>query len=315
MSFFTNNILYLKINEKEAQVGNSSEIDQNALNGNPCPSSITIEEFVTIDGNRLKVTKIGKRSFRSCRTLKEVSFPDSITIIEDFGFDKTNITHLKLPKSLTSIGLWAFGSNYFETIEYNDNLIDIGNCSFSPSYFFKDFNVPSNHKFLYSDSHGALLNKEQTILYTVPISLTEYKIPETITKINGGAFQNSKIESIIVPQKCKYIGYYAFSYCSASELTILGNILFFDTQYKQNFNKIIYYGSISVSPNTNILSKTDIEINVCVGYKSQKFSTIDVNQLDDCPAVIFYTSCLKCFNINFPILNNFKLLVLIFILQ
>ena len=261
-SVFYKSILYTKINENEAQVGDFSKKDRNALNGAECPESATFEQYVTIDSKQYTVTRVGIRSFRGCESLTSVEFADTIRIIEDYAFDHTKIKKLKLPKSCTTIGLWSFGSSYFESIEYPDNLQYLGNCPFSPSYGLTNFNVPNNHKYLSSDAQGALLDKDQTILYTVPALLTTYKIPDTVIKINGGAFQASSVETIIIPQKCTYLGYYAIRSGLLKNISILGNILFMDEQsIGENLKLINYHGSIPVSPDTNKFNLASFQVN------------------------------------------------------
>ena len=126
-------IIYTKLNDNEAQLGGYSDEDQNALYQIECPQSLTIKQYVDIDSKQYTVTRVAKSSFRGCTSLTTVNFPDTISVIEDFAFDQTKINDLKLPKDLTSIGLWSFGTNYIETIEFPENLQYIADCAFSPA--------------------------------------------------------------------------------------------------------------------------------------------------------------------------------------
>ena len=309
-------IIYTKFNDNEAQLGGYTDEDQNALDQTACPNTLTIQQYADIDSKQYIVTRVAKRSFRGCTSLTTVYFPDTISVIEDYSFDQTSIKDLKLPKDLTSIGIWSFGTNYIETIEFPENLQYIADCAFSPTKKLQRFNVPKDHKYLSSDSQGALYNKDQTILYTVPELVTNFQIPETVKKINGGAFQHSNIGTIIVPQKCTYIGFYALSYAKAEEIIFLGNILFMDYQVidaNQPLKKITYHGSLPVSPDSNVFANSinsiNIQIDVCNGYKGEKFSSFRVNKLNTCPAVIFYTKCSICGRCNFQLYDLFKILV------
>ena len=320
MSTTYESIIYIKLNENDAQLGGISDKDQNALNGTECPTNLTIPQYVFIESKQYTVTRVGKRSFRKCDSLTTVQFPDTISVIEEFAFDQTSIKDLILPKDLVSLGVWSFGANCIQKIVYPENLQYISNCAFSPSRGLRDFNVSKEHKYLSSDFQGALYNKDQTILYTVPEPLTEFKIPETVTKINGGAFQYSNIETIIIPRKCTSIGYFAFSSSQTKEIIILSNILNMEFQgivSNQPLNNITYFGSIPISPNNNVLTNNSInaKIYVCVGYQSQKLSTIQITQLKTCPAVIYYTQCLNCGICTFQLFNKFKMFVSIFMIM
>lgn len=62
-------------------------------------------EKVTIAG---LITHIGNGSFMACNNLSSVTFGETVTTIEARAFERTNISCLNIPSSVTTIGDWAF---------------------------------------------------------------------------------------------------------------------------------------------------------------------------------------------------------------
>jgi len=81
----------------------------------------------------------------------------------------------------------------------------------------------------YTGVNGVLFNnrQEETTLHTYPARKTDanYKIPEGITSIRGGAFAHcTSLTSITIPDSVTSIGYRAFEHCfSLTAVTFLGN--------------------------------------------------------------------------------------------
>ena len=314
MSFLDSSITYKIIDDNVIQVGDSSLKDHNAVSS--CPNSVTIKGNIEQNGINYITKRIGQYSFRTCKSLTSITLPDSIEVIETRAFDQTGLTTINLPKQLVEIGKWAFGANYLTSIQYSPNLQIIVDCAFSPSHAIEDFNVPITHEYLSSDSYGALLNKNKTILYNVPASLTMYSIPSSVQIINGGAFQYTKLKTITFPKNCHSFGYYSLSDTTFDNLIFLGNIVYMDTIIANfQIQSITYHGVIPFNPTYSVFSKTPIQITVCKGYKSDKFASFTVTVSNECEAVPFDLSdnCPKCATKRAKFFIHLKLFISILI--
>lgn len=101
-------------------------------------------------------------------------------------------TSINIPGSVTSLGEGAFGGcGALETI---DLAVD-------------------NAGYLMAD--GILFDIEQTQIFKAALNLEgEYIVPDSVTKINAGAFSGSKVERIVLPDGVKVIGDSAFENCA-----------------------------------------------------------------------------------------------------
>ncbi len=86
-----------------------NENDEGGITIDCCKSSaveITIPR--EIDGKT--VTSITGYAFQGCKSLTDITIPNSVTSIEDFAFsDCTSLTSITIPDSVTYIGAYAFG--------------------------------------------------------------------------------------------------------------------------------------------------------------------------------------------------------------
>ena len=142
------------------------------------------------------VTSISYSVFSYCSSLTNIIIPESVTSIESWAFQGcSSLTNITIPESVTSIGSWAFDG-----------------CSSLTS-----INVSDNNK-NYSSIDGVLFNKDKTkiIKYPEGKESKNYKIPNNVTSIGGGAFSDcSSLTSITLPDSVTNVGNGAFSDCSS----------------------------------------------------------------------------------------------------
>ena len=117
-----------------------------------------------------------------------------VTGIGNSAFYCPNLTSVTIPKSITSIGRYAFNS----TRSLTGIWVDPDNPNYS------------------NDSNGVLFNKDKTVLIVAPHSFVgPYNIPASVTRIEDAAFVNCKtMTSVTVPGNVTDIGNDAFSNCS-----------------------------------------------------------------------------------------------------
>ena len=154
------------------------------------------------------ITRIGVCAFINSIELKKVIIPDSVTFIgngafayapieqlklgasietiDDYGFELTTATSLKLPETLTYIGRSAFSHVVLEELELPSNLVTIGDSAFNRSL------------------------------------LTSLTLPETVETIGEGSFYNSNLTTLTIPSSVQSIGSNAFGSSELESVTIKG---------------------------------------------------------------------------------------------
>lgn len=141
-----------------------------------------------------KVTGILSYAFRDLSKLTGVVIPEGVRFIGVAAFKDSGVTKLTLPSTLTDIDENAF--------QYCKKL--------------KTIVLSEKNTALTLDESGVLYNKEKTelILFPAKSSVTEYTLPETVTKIWSYAFAyNSTLKSVAVNEGVTEIGEYAFHCC------------------------------------------------------------------------------------------------------
>lgn len=83
-------------------------------------SKLIIPETICVDGEEIAVSAIGKKAFLGCNSLREVSIPESVKIIDDWGFAQCEHLKTVIIRSNSMDGI-VFGRGAFEDckgIEY-----------------------------------------------------------------------------------------------------------------------------------------------------------------------------------------------------
>lgn len=172
------------------------------------------------------VTSIGGNAFYECANLISVDIPESVTEIGSGSFNGTGITEITIPKSVKSIGKFAFGPN----IKSITMLCGEG-TSLHPQWIFcfyddqlcihikslNDWCCLSIMEPIYQKSSGSyyyrlFLNNEE---------ITDLVISDGVTKISDYAFNwCSSITSVTIPGSVEKVGL-AFRNCpNLSSVTI-----------------------------------------------------------------------------------------------
>lgn len=151
---------------------------------------VNIPEIVSYNGVKYTVTGISNFAFLYCDSLTEIS----------------------LPASISSIGQSAFwGCESITAINIPDNVSTIKAMAFHGCLKLSQVNIPK-----------ALTVINESV-FAFCTSLTHIDIPDNITAIKEGAFLNSGITSVIIPNSVEVIENEAFRQCWMLADVTIGN--------------------------------------------------------------------------------------------
>ena len=125
-------------------------------------------------------------------------------------------------KTINTIEDRAFSGCYFLLeIEIPSTITHIGECIFDSCSNLSSIIVAEGNK-NYKIVDGVLYSIDETsiIQYPPKKSSDTYEIPNTVTKISGGAFFSSKLSSVTIPDSVKEIGDRAFMYSDISKIAL-----------------------------------------------------------------------------------------------
>ena len=184
-----------------------------------------------------------------CPNLKEVKLPESVECIESYTFAGcTSIEEIRIPKNVSCFDGSSFADCHisrFELDSDNPNFKEIDGVIYSkdlsrlvafPSYYpHANFAIPPTTRII---GWGAFMDSR----------IDSIEIPESVEEIEEEAFQGSEIKSITIPDSVKKIGKGAFRFC-------------------RNLESIKLSGSISKIPeqlfsSCHSLKKIDIPPNI-----------------------------------------------------
>lgn len=130
------------------------------------------------------VERIAGTAFDNCVNLTSVSIPAKLKLYPVSG----------MPETMTEEDLWFAP----DVRPFNQSMVSLSRYTVDP-----------NNAFFSSDAAGALLNKSQTVLFSVPISMTgSYTIPETVTTLAADAVNhNQGLEELVITKNVRSFGY------------------------------------------------------------------------------------------------------------
>ena len=174
------------------------------------PGSCMEETLIIGLYNNKEVTHIGKQALYEGRHLLNVTIEKCVESIGSYAFAYcTGIANLTLPNTITSIQRDAFVFAHIGSVHLTD----------LASWCNIEFAKESNWDYYSSNPLSAAQN-----LYVGGQLVTEVTIPNTVTKINPGAFMDFQgISCVKIPDSVTEIGAYAFDDCGQLKCVYMGS--------------------------------------------------------------------------------------------
>ena len=162
----------------------------NAFNG--CTSLNNIVMPSTVKG-------IYNNVFEGCTSLSKVKFNNSYTTLGHHVFKKCPLDAVTFPKTLNSIGEYAFEGTNLKTVDLsNTQITSLPNGSFYNCEKLTDVKLPI-----------ALTDIGECAFYKSAIASITF--PSSLQKIDAWAFQHTQLTNVVIPTKTGHIGDGAFS--------------------------------------------------------------------------------------------------------
>ena len=190
-----NSLISITIPDSVTTIGSCAFYDCTSL------KSVTIGNSVTL---------IGSYAFNGCNSLTSITIPDSVTTIDDSAFCYCkSLTSITIPDSVTTISDYAFAfCDSLTSVTIGDGVTTIGASAFRGCSSLREFNGK------YASDNGRCLIIDGTLNSFAPAGLTEYTIPDSVTRIGDSVFRDyHSLTSVIIPDSVTTIGDSVFHDC------------------------------------------------------------------------------------------------------
>lgn len=184
------------------------------------------EYFCSLDGHIYSKDMTKLIRYDITKTETEFVIPDSVATIGIGAFVDAQLKNIIIPESVKVIEEKAFAWSPIERIEIPSSVESIGKYVFVYCNALTDVTVDEENRY-YSSEAGVMYNKDKTILVQYPTGREDisYQVPEGVVTIGLGAFINSSLKTLIIPNTLEKIETSAFTECK-----LLDTVLYYDTE-------------------------------------------------------------------------------------
>lgn len=156
--------------------------------------SVTLPDSVKI---------IQAKAFYDCANLCEINLPDGLHTIEQDAFLGTALPTVRLPDSLVKLGNRAFGNTSLAGAQLSNGLKELPDEAFRASDLLREV------------WGGDSLESIGMLAFEDCIQLEKFDFGPKLQVIREYAFENTKLEELILPDSISAIHESAFKYCVA----------------------------------------------------------------------------------------------------
>ncbi len=153
-----------------------------------------------------------RRSAYIPATLRSVTFVGSFTTVGNSAFcGAVGLEEVSGLDSVTSIGEYAFAYTALRSFTVSPQLTSIGEYAFTGCPQFEEYKAAGGASSAYFVYGGCLYDAAGTTLLAVPSAKTAVEFRSGVTTIASGAFTDSAVEEVVVPDSVTTIQRGAFS--------------------------------------------------------------------------------------------------------
>ena len=221
------------------------------------------------------LTVIGRNAFYSCYRLKTINLPESLVTIEDGAFCACErASGVRMGKNVKSIGNAAFLGVDVKQITLPASLESINTQSFNNTTL-EDYILDAGNPY-YKVIDGVLFSADGKKLLSVPVgkntdtyqipdgveiigdssfvgvkNIKQVSIPASVTTVESWVFQDSSLESLVIPDTVTQIGYGIAMGSKSLRTAVIGNGIT-ELPYK-TFEECTSLVSISLGNNIKVI--------------------------------------------------------------
>lgn len=224
------------------------EIGENAF-ANAALKHITV--------NSTTISTIGEGAFRQTKKLSSFEWPESVTELKSFVFNKSGIKSVTLPRTINRIDIAAFGGcSSLANIEIPDSLQYISRNAFSGCESITKIELPDTIetipsccfdgcKNLCSIKLPAHINSICSYAFERCEKLTTISLPDGLKRIENNAFNNCKgLTAISLPDGLMIIGDWAFRSTGIASISVPSTVTETGTIFS-DIKEVEYTGTMS----------------------------------------------------------------------
>ena len=183
--------------------------------------------LVALDLSNARFNAVPDYAFDGMSRVSSVVLPEGVGSIGNYAFRGTQLLDIHIPASVKSIGERAFYEIRIEEVSFAENslLASIGNYAFYRCSNLKEFIMPDGVTSVGNDAfRGCTSLRKMHLsesLMALPsslcnscTSLTEVNFPQGLQSIESSCFYGCAMDTVVLPLKLSYLGYYPFEYCN-----------------------------------------------------------------------------------------------------
>ncbi len=171
---------------------------------------------------------IAAGTFKGCVSLESIDLSE--TTVATIGYqafsDCVSLAEIKLSETLSEIGEYAFQGTAITSIEFLKNVNSVSANAFLNAETLENISVVDNNK-EFTSIDGVLYNKKVKALICVPAAISgEFTLPASVEEIRDEAFYGSNVTEVKLADESalKYIGISAFENSSIESVIIPAKI-------------------------------------------------------------------------------------------